>query len=64
MKPSHYNPRKKGDGEQILRLVEMMEAAERPIFYTGGGVVNSGRKASTLLRELVAGTNFPITSTP
>ena len=63
VKPSHYNPRKKGDGEQILRLVEMMEAAERPIFYTGGGVVNSGRKASTLLRELVAGTNFPITST-
>ncbi len=63
MKPSHYNPRRKGDGDQILRLVEMMEQAERPVFYTGGGVVNSGRQASTLLRELVAATNFPITST-
>ena len=63
MKTSHYQPRTKGDASQILRLVEMMESAERPLFYTGGGVVNSGRAASTLLRELVAATNFPITST-
>ena len=62
-KTSHYQPRTKGDPEQILRLVEMMEAAERPLFYTGGGVVNSGREASALLRQLVAGTDFPITST-
>ncbi|MEO6301263.1 MAG: acetolactate synthase 3 large subunit [Paracoccaceae bacterium] len=62
-KISHYNPRTKGDPDQILRLVEMMETAERPVFYTGGGVINSGRAASTLLRELVAATNFPITST-
>ena len=60
---SHYQPRTKGDPAQILRLVEMMEAAERPVFYTGGGVVNSGRQASTILRQLVADTNFPITST-
>ena len=63
MKPSHYNPRRKGDADQIQRLVEMMETAERPLFYTGGGVVNSGRRASALLRELVAGTDFPVTST-
>ena len=63
VKISHYQPRTMGDPEQILRLVEMMEQAERPVFYTGGGVVNSGRDASTLLRELVAGTDFPITST-
>ena len=62
-KTSHYQPRTKGDPEQILRLVEMMETAERPVFYTGGGVVNSGREASALLRQLVAGTDFPITST-
>ena len=62
-KVSHYQPRTKGDPAQILRLVEMMEAAERPLFYTGGGVVNSGRQASALLRDLVAATNFPITST-
>ena len=62
-KISHYQPRTKGDPAQILRLVEMMEAAERPLFYTGGGVVNSGRQASALLRDLVAATDFPITST-
>jgi acetolactate synthase-1/2/3 large subunit len=41
----------------------MMESAERPIFYTGGGVINSGPGASQLLRELVEATGFPITST-
>jgi acetolactate synthase I/II/III large subunit len=60
---SHYQPRTVGDAAQIARLVEMMEVAERPVFYTGGGVVNSGPEASHLLRELVAGTDFPITST-
>ena len=59
----HYQPKMKGDPEQIARLVEMMETAERPVFYTGGGVINSGPGASTLLRELVDATGFPITST-
>ena len=58
-----YRPQLKGDSEKIKRAVEMMAAARRPIFYTGGGVINSGPAASTLLRELVALTNFPITST-
>ena len=31
-----------------------MKKASKPIFYTGGGVVNSGPKASELLRELVS----------
>ena len=60
---ARYQPRTKGDPAQIQRLVEMMEAAERPVFYTGGGVINAGRKASALLRDLVAATDFPITST-
>ncbi|MFM2391057.1 MAG: hypothetical protein RLZZ437_2612, partial [Pseudomonadota bacterium] len=60
---AHYQPKTVGDADQIARLVEMMETAERPVFYTGGGVVNSGPEASRLLRELVAGTDFPITST-
>ncbi|MGL4320837.1 MAG: thiamine pyrophosphate-binding protein, partial [Paracoccaceae bacterium] len=60
---AHYQPKTVGDADQIARLVEMMETAERPLFYTGGGVVNSGPEASRLLRELVAGTDFPITST-
>ena len=63
IKPPHYQPRTKGDADLILQLVEMIEQAERPVFYTGGGVINSGRQASTLLRELVAATDFPITST-
>ena len=60
---SHYQPRVKGDIAIITALVEAMENAERPLFYTGGGVINSGNKASALLRELVEATGFPITST-
>src|SRR6202035_833141 len=41
----------------------MMRRAKRPLFYTGGGVINSGPGASRLLRELVKLTGFPITST-
>ena len=41
----------------------MMSKAKQPIFYTGGGVINSGPKASAQLRELVSITGFPITST-
>ena len=59
----HYQPQVKGDIDAITRLAEMIEAAERPVFYTGGGVINSGTAASQLLRELVDATNFPITST-
>ena len=60
---AHYQPRLKGDIDQITRMVEMIETAERPIFYTGGGVINSGPAASQLLREFVDATGFPITST-
>lgn len=60
---SHYQPKKKADIEQITDLVAMLEKAERPVFYTGGGVINSGPAASQLLRELVEATGFPITST-
>ena len=59
----YYNPPVKGDPEAIARLVEAMEKAERPVFYTGGGVINSGPAASQLLRELVDATGIPITST-
>ncbi len=60
---SHYQPQVKGDIGAITKLVAAMEKAERPIFYTGGGVINSGPAASQLLRELVDATGFPITST-
>jgi acetolactate synthase-1/2/3 large subunit len=58
-----YRPKLKGDADKIMRAVEMMAAAKRPLFSTGGGVINSGRRACDLLRELVKLTGFPITST-
>jgi acetolactate synthase-1/2/3 large subunit len=58
-----YHPRLKGDLDRIKAAIELMRHAKRPLFYTGGGVVNSGREASQLLRELVKLTGFPITST-
>jgi acetolactate synthase I/II/III large subunit len=60
---SHYQPQVKGDMTEITELVAAIEKAERPVFYTGGGVINSGPGASQLLRELVDATGFPITST-
>ena len=62
-KVSHYQPRVKGDIERITDLAAMIERAERPILYTGGGVINSGPAASQLLRELADATGFPVTST-
>ncbi|MZR13178.1 acetolactate synthase 3 large subunit [Maritimibacter sp. DP07] len=59
----HYAPTVKGDIDAITQLADMIEKAERPVFYTGGGVINSGTAASQLLREMVEATNFPITST-
>ncbi len=58
-----YEPRVKGDLTQIQQAVELIREAKQPVFYTGGGVINSGPQASQLLRELVAATGFPITST-
>ena len=49
--------------KDIDELIKLMSKASKPIFYTGGGVINSGPKASELLRELVNKTGFPITST-
>jgi acetolactate synthase-1/2/3 large subunit len=63
IKHKTYNPRVKGDLDKIKAAVEMMARAKRPLFYTGGGVINSGTEASQLLRELVKLTGFPITST-
>ena len=58
-----YRPNYKGDPDQIEKAVEMISKAKKPIFYTGGGVINAGEKASEILRELVSATGFPITST-
>ncbi|WP_294278668.1 acetolactate synthase 3 large subunit [uncultured Sphingomonas sp.] len=58
-----YRPQVKADQSQIAQLVDMLAAAERPILYTGGGIINSGPAASQLLRELARITGAPVTST-
>ncbi len=58
-----YHPRMKPDMSAIERAVDALASAKKPIFYTGGGVINSGQKASKLLREFVRLSGYPITST-
>ncbi|WP_138380541.1 acetolactate synthase 3 large subunit [Luteithermobacter gelatinilyticus] len=58
-----YRPQVKGDLERIEEAVKMIAAAKRPIFYTGGGLINSGPAACQLLRQFVQLTGAPITST-
>jgi len=58
-----YAPQMAAPAESVVEAVEMIAAAERPIFYTGGGVINSGPEASRLLRELQDLTGAPTTST-
>ena len=58
-----YRPQTKADLAVIAKAVELLANAERPVLYTGGGVINSGPEASTLLRELAALTGAPVTST-
>src|SRR5207245_3646201 len=48
-----YSPRLKGDAIQIRKAVSLLAGAKKPVIYTGGGVINSGRDASKILRELV-----------
>ncbi|MEA2993488.1 MAG: acetolactate synthase large subunit [Alphaproteobacteria bacterium] len=58
-----YRPKLKGDPDKIRQAVEMIAKAKRPLFYTGGGIINSGNVASNLLREFVRLSGYPITST-
>ncbi len=58
-----YQPQIRGNAEQIGVLAEWMETAGRPVIYSGGGVINSGTRASELLRDLADETGFPLTST-
>ncbi|WNO52640.1 acetolactate synthase 3 large subunit [Stakelama saccharophila] len=58
-----YRPQVKADKQAIEAAVDMIAAAERPVFYTGGGIINSGPQASQLLREFARVTGAPVTST-
>ena len=58
-----YQPKIQPDEKAVAAAVALMASAKKPLFYTGGGVINSGDKASELLREFVALTGIPVTST-
>ena len=58
-----YHPVTRAPADDIQAMAEMIMAARKPVFYTGGGIINSGQKASNMLRQLVELTNFPVTST-
>jgi acetolactate synthase-1/2/3 large subunit len=62
-KHKSYRPQLKGDIAKIREAMELIVNAKRPVFYTGGGVINSGLNASKLLTDFVHMTGFPITST-
>jgi acetolactate synthase-1/2/3 large subunit len=58
-----YNPPSTGSDRDIAKAIELIANAKAPIFYTGGGVINSGPRATELLRQLQALTGAPVTST-
>ncbi len=58
-----YRPQLTGDQDAIRAAVELIAGAKRPVFYSGGGIINSGPAASERLREFVRLTGYPITST-
>lgn len=59
----NYQPVTQPDRGQVEKAVELMAHSERPIFYTGGGIINAGPRASELLTEFVRLTGYPCTST-
>jgi acetolactate synthase-1/2/3 large subunit len=63
VKHKTYRPQIKGDNAKIREAVELIAKAKRPLFYCGGGVVNSGPRGSKLLTEFVRMTGYPITLT-
>ena len=58
-----YRPRTEGDAGKIAEAVDLIAKAKRPIFYTGGGIINAGPEASQALRKLAHMTGAPVTST-
>ena len=56
-----YNPALRGHSGQIKKAAAMLMAAERPMIYSGGGVIQGD--ASELLKSIVTALGYPITST-
>jgi acetolactate synthase-1/2/3 large subunit len=62
-RPIRYAPQTFGGDVEIARAIDLIAKARAPVFYTGGGVINAGPRASELLRELQQRTGAPLTST-
>jgi acetolactate synthase-1/2/3 large subunit len=62
-RPKRYSPRTVAAADEIAEAIELIAKAERPVLYTGGGVINSGPRATQLLREFQKLTGAPVTST-
>ena len=60
---NRYSPAHKAEQAEIDEAIELLSKAQAPVFYTGGGVINSGPHASKLLRKLQELTGAPLTST-
>ncbi|MGH1422503.1 MAG: acetolactate synthase 3 large subunit [Hyphomonas sp.] len=58
-----YAPQTQPQPEAISAVVDLLLTSKRPVFYTGGGIINSGPPASKALRELQGMTGIPVTST-
>ena len=62
-RPCAYKPQLMEDHQQIEKAVKLLADAEQPIIYGGGGLINSGTRASQLLREFADLTGYPVTLT-
>src|SRR5690606_39260765 len=62
-RPQRYIPRMVAEQDEIAQAIDLIANAKRPIFYTGGGIINSGPRATALLREFQQLTGAAVTST-
>ena len=62
-RPCTYKPKLEGDEDKLKAAVKIISQAERPIFYGGGGLINSGPRACALFAEFANLTGFPVTLT-
>src|SRR5690606_18073663 len=62
-RPQRYIPRMVAEQDEIAQAIDLIANAKRPIFYTGGGIINSGPRATSLLREFQQLTGAAVTST-
>jgi acetolactate synthase-1/2/3 large subunit len=58
-----YRPQFQPDEGKLAEAFELIANAKRPLFYGGGGLINSGPRACQLLAELVQLTDIPCTLT-